>query len=56
MPLSMCDSEGKVRVKCRAVGSDGEVQHAQVEEMYNVRGLMNNSCDELNFKVTKTKE
>ena len=45
MPLSMCDAEGRVQVKCRAVANDGEIQQGHPEEMYNVRGLMNNSCD-----------
>ena len=57
MPLSMCSQEdGKVRVRCRAIDNDGEVQKGHATEMYNIRGLMNNACDELNFKVINLKQ
>ena len=56
MPISMCDAEGKVEMRCRAIGSDGEIQSGEPEEMYNVRGLMNNSCDKLSFKVLPSKQ
>lgn len=56
MPVSMINEEGKVSVRCRAIANDGEIQEGHVQEMFNVRGLMNNSCDELNFQVTGLKQ
>ena len=44
-------ADGSVQVKVRAIASDGEVQDSKIEDMYNVRGLLNNSCDVLHFKM-----
>lgn len=53
MPLSYVSAAGKVSVEVRAIGSDGEVQESSIEDMYNVRGIMNNANDILNFTVNK---
>ncbi len=51
MPKEMAGLDGTVNVEVRAIGSDGEVQDARIEDMYNVRGIMNNAFDKLSFKV-----
>ena len=51
MDKSRVGTNGKVRVECRAVASDGEVQNARIEDMYNVRGIMNNAFDVTEFTV-----
>ena len=51
MPVDKCNSDGSVRVEVRAIGSDGEVQDSRIEDMYNVRGIMNNAYDVCDFKV-----
>jgi len=53
MPLDKVAADGTVSVEVRAIGSDGEVQDSKIEDMYNVRGIMNNALDTLNFSVRK---
>ena len=49
MGPEMVKPDGSVEVKCRAIGSDGEVQDATIDQMYNVRGIMNNAFDIVKF-------
>ena len=52
MDPSMAGADGNVRVQSRALAEDGETQSDNtVEKLYNVRGIMNNSCEIINFKV-----
>ena len=52
MDPSMAGPDGNVRVQSRALAADGEVQSDNtVETSYNIRGIMNNSCEFINFKV-----
>ena len=51
MDSSKVGADGTVNVVCRAIGSDGEVQDTKIEDMYNVRGIMNNAHDTLSFTV-----
>ena len=53
MPLSKVAADGTVKVICRAIGNDGEIQDSSIEDMYNVRGIMNNACDEVFFTVNR---
>lgn len=54
MPLDKIKPDGTVRVECRAIGSDGEVQDHDIKDSYNVRGIMNNFNDELSFRLKKS--
>ena len=45
MDPSKAAADGSVKVKVRAIGSDGEVQESRIEDLYNVRGILNNSND-----------
>ena len=38
-------ADGSIKVQVRAVGNNGEIQESRLEDMYNVRGLMNNAPD-----------
>ena len=51
MPLSKVAPDGTVSIEVRAIANDGEVQDAKLEDMYNVRGIMNNALDTLSFSV-----
>ena len=53
MPLDKISADGTVNMECRAIGSDGEEQDADIKDMYNVRGIMNNAFDKLHFQVKK---
>lgn len=43
--------DGALKVKVRAVASDGEVQMAEVKDMYNVRGILNNANHSITFSL-----
>ena len=45
MDPSKAKADGSVTVKIRAIGSNGEVQENRIEDLYNVRGILNNSND-----------
>ena len=51
MPRSKANADGTVNLEVRAIGNDGEVQDASIEDMYNVRGIMNNAFDKVSFSV-----
>jgi len=53
MPLDKVGTDGKVSVEVRCIGNDGEVQDSKIEDMYNVRGIMNNAFDAVNFTVNR---
>lgn len=53
MPLDKVGADGSVKMECRAIGSDGEVQDADINDMYNVRGIMNNAFDKTHFQVKR---
>ena len=51
MDPSKATADGSVKVKVRAIGSNGEVQENRIEDLYNVRGILNNSNDMLHFRI-----
>ena len=40
-----------VTVMVRAIGSDGEVQQYDIRDLYNIRGIMNNSHHKVSYKI-----
>ena len=45
------DKPHKVTVLARATDNNGKVQNGKLEDMYNIRGLMNNAPHQLSFYV-----
>lgn len=43
--------DGSIKVRVRAVDSEGETQTADIKDLYNVRGLLNNSPHSISFKL-----
>jgi len=44
-------NKGIVKVMVRAIASDGEVQTAEIKDLYNVRGILNNSNHIITFRL-----
>ena len=51
MAVAKAAADGKVSVQVRAIGCDGEVQDSKIEDMYNVRGIMNNALEDITFTM-----
>ena len=45
------EKDGNVNLQVRAIASDGEVQNSNIEDLYNIRGILNNANHEINFKL-----
>lgn len=49
--LDISSMRGACSVQVRAVDSTGKVQDGQLENLYNLRGILNNAPHEVNFEV-----
>ena len=44
-------NDGNITVKVRAIAKDGTIQMAELKDLYNVRGILNNANHKVTFKL-----